>query len=33
MAEVAAYVAFLASDDAGAVNGQIHSINGAQWMM
>ncbi len=33
MHEVAAYVAFLASDDAGAVNGQIHSINGAQWMM
>jgi len=33
MREVAAYVAFLASDDAGAVNGQIHSINGAQWMM
>lgn len=33
MAEVAAYVAFLAGDDAGAVNGQIHSINGAQWMM
>lgn len=33
MAEVAAYVAFLASDDAAAVNGQIHSINGAQWMM
>lgn len=33
MAEVAAYVAFLASDEAGAVNGQIHSINGAQWMM
>ncbi|MBB35094.1 MAG: 2,3-dihydroxy-2,3-dihydro-p-cumate dehydrogenase [Hirschia sp.] len=33
MAEVAAYVAFLASDDASAVNGQIHSINGAQWMM
>jgi 2,3-dihydroxy-2,3-dihydro-p-cumate dehydrogenase len=33
MSEVAAYVAFLASDDAGAVNGQIHSINGAQWMM
>ncbi|WP_157219248.1 SDR family NAD(P)-dependent oxidoreductase [Flavisphingomonas formosensis] len=33
MGEVAAYVAFLASDDAAAVNGQIHSINGAQWMM
>ena len=33
MDEVAAYVAFLASDEAGAVNGQIHSINGAQWMM
>jgi len=33
MVEVAAYVAFLASDDAAAVNGQIHSINGAQWMM
>jgi 2,3-dihydroxy-2,3-dihydro-p-cumate dehydrogenase len=33
MAEVAAYVAFLASDDAAAVNGQIHSINGAQWML
>jgi 2,3-dihydroxy-2,3-dihydro-p-cumate dehydrogenase len=33
MREVAAYVAFLAGDDASAVNGQIHSINGAQWMM
>ena len=33
MDEVAAYVAFLAGDDAQAVNGQIHSINGAQWMM
>lgn len=33
MWEVAAYVAFLASDDAAAVNGQIHSINGAQWML
>jgi 2,3-dihydroxy-2,3-dihydro-p-cumate dehydrogenase len=33
MHEVAALVAFLASDDAGAINGQIHSINGAQWMM
>jgi 2,3-dihydroxy-2,3-dihydro-p-cumate dehydrogenase len=33
MSEVAAYVAFLAGDDAAAVNGQIHSINGAQWMM
>lgn len=33
MREVAAYVAFLAGDEAGAVNGQIHSINGAQWMM
>lgn len=33
MHEVAAYVAFLVSDEAGAVNGQIHSINGAQWMM
>lgn len=33
MAEVAAYVAFLAGDDAAAVNGQIHSINGAQWML
>lgn len=33
MYEVAAYVAFLASDEAGAVNGQIHSVNGAQWML
>jgi 2,3-dihydroxy-2,3-dihydro-p-cumate dehydrogenase len=33
MDEVGAYVAFLASDDAAAVNGQVHSINGAQWMM
>jgi len=33
MAEVAAYVAFLASEEAGAVNGQVHSINGAQWML
>lgn len=33
MHEVAAYVAFLASDEAGAVNGQIHSVNGAQWML
>lgn len=33
MSEVAAYVAFLATDEAGAVNGQIHSINGAQWML
>lgn len=33
MAEVAAYVAFLATDEASAVNGQIHSINGAQWML
>ncbi|QQN75305.1 SDR family NAD(P)-dependent oxidoreductase [Croceicoccus sp. YJ47] len=33
MDEVAAYVAFLATEEAGAVNGQIHSINGAQWML
>lgn len=33
MHEVAAYAAFLASDDAAAVNGQIHSVNGAQWML
>ncbi|WP_068076646.1 SDR family NAD(P)-dependent oxidoreductase [Novosphingobium lentum] len=33
MHEVAALVAFLAGDDAQAINGQIHSINGAQWMM
>jgi 2,3-dihydroxy-2,3-dihydro-p-cumate dehydrogenase len=33
MHEVAALVAFLASDEAQAINGQIHSINGAQWMM
>lgn len=33
MDEVAGMVAFLASDDAAAITGQIYSINGGQWMM
>lgn len=33
MEEVAALVAFLAGDDAAAINGQTYSINGGQWMM
>ncbi|WP_114951599.1 SDR family NAD(P)-dependent oxidoreductase [Sphingosinicella terrae] len=33
MHEVAALVAFLATDDAGAINGQVYSVNGGQWML
>jgi 2,3-dihydroxy-2,3-dihydro-p-cumate dehydrogenase len=33
MHEVAALVAFLASKDADAINGQVYSINGGQWML
>ncbi|RJG20975.1 SDR family NAD(P)-dependent oxidoreductase [Massilia cavernae] len=33
MHEVAALAAFLASDDAAAINGQVYSINGGQWML
>lgn len=33
MREVAALVAFLASDEAAAINGQVYSVNGGQWMM
>ncbi len=33
MHEVAGLAAFLGSDDAAAINGQIYSINGGQWML
>ena len=33
MDEVAGMVAFLSSADAGAITGQIYSVNGGQWMM
>ncbi len=33
MDEVAATVAFLAAPEAGAINGQIYSVNGGQWML